>query len=148
MKKYIKEQKPSLKFQDLEKEYWFLRWKIIILFIIFLVLILILELYVLGLCFSSIQHSSLTISIFQSIVNIIAGAVTVAIARSNTVTGFDPDNKMAQKLIDSISQLQDQDNHNNSTQNHYHNTNMNPSESTPLVLLSESESTKKKQDKP
>jgi len=146
MEDYIKHNRPSLNFQVLENKHWFLRWKNIILFIIILVVILILELYVLSLCFSFIQHSSLTMSLIQSVVNFITGGVTVAITRSNTVTGFDSDNKMAEKLIDSISELQETSQKNE--ERIQNKSDLKPKESTPLLNLSESGDRNKKQEKP
>jgi len=79
------------------------------LFIIFLVVVLILEIRVLAECFALIQHASLGFSVLQALLTVLIGIITLSLVlRFVILGGLDKDRKISISMIDEIVRLLEQ----------------------------------------
>jgi len=104
IEQYSKEK--SLDFRDLQTNFWFLRKPCIIIAIFMLVSVVGLSMFLIWLCLSYIQHTSIEITIIQSSINLIIGVIVVFIERSHLKSGYDPNNGLSSTIIDTIAILQ------------------------------------------
>jgi len=99
----------SIRWVTVQKNFWFLQWHLVELFIIFLVVVLILEIRVLAECFALIQYASLGFSILQALLTVFIGVITLGLVlRYIILSGLDKDRKISISMIDEIVRLLDQ----------------------------------------
>jgi len=104
IQQYTKEK--SLNFKDLQTNFWFFRRYSIIIVISMLVFSLGLFMYLIWLCFSYIQHTSITITILQSSFHFIIGAIALFIDKFNLISGLDKNNGLTSKITNTLEILQ------------------------------------------
>jgi len=107
IKRYSDER--SYRWITIQKNFWFLQWHLVELFIIFLVVILVLEIRVLHECFSMIQHASLGLSLLQSLLVILIGVITLgSVLRYVILPGLDKNRCISPAMTSEILRLHEQ----------------------------------------
>jgi CBS domain-containing protein len=107
IKRYVDER--SIRWVTVQKNFWFLQWHLVELFIVFLVVVLILEIRVLAECFAMIQYASLGFSVLQSLLTILIGVFTLGLVlRFIILGGLDTDRRISMSMTEEIVRLLDQ----------------------------------------
>jgi len=99
----------SIRWVTVQKNFWFLQWHLVELFIVFLVVVLILEIRVLAECFALIQYASLGFSVLQALLIVLIGVFTLGLVlRFIILGGLDTDRRISMSMVDEIVRLLDQ----------------------------------------
>jgi len=93
-------------------DFWFLQkpmsYIIYALFVLLPTTVVILVIVLVSLCFSFVQHVSWTLSVLQSFLNIVIGAIAIALQRASFISEIDKDNQFTSKVTQALEKLHSQ----------------------------------------